>query len=111
VSDPLDQPEDEGYDLLYPFVVCRSQGGRYEDDGFTAGVQVGQIDTALKVALAAGADRYRATVRTALVQQLELVGMARGFPVVKVKQVEATEEYPAMPEWTFMTFLTDADHE
>ncbi len=70
---------------------------------------VGQIDRALTVALAAGADRFRATVRTDLVQQLELVGMARGFPVVIAEAVTETDEYEAMPEWSFITFLTERE--
>lgn len=110
MTDPLDQPEDEGYDLLYPFICVTSKGGPYDDDAFTAGMAVGQIDRALTVALAAGADRFRTTVRTDLVPQLELVGMARGFPVVVAEQVEESEGHPAMPEWSLITFLTEADH-
>ena len=109
--DDLDKPEPEGYGLLYPFVCVTSKGGPYDDQAFTAGVQVGQIDRALTVALAAGADRLRATVRTDLVEQLELVGMARGFPVLIATQVTETAEYPAMPEWTFVTFLTEREVE
>lgn len=107
MTDPLDQPEPEGYGLLYPFICVTSQGGPYDDAAFTAGMQVGQIDRALTLALAAGADRFRATVRTDLVKQLELVGMARGFPVVIAEEVTETEEHPAMPEWTYITFLTE----
>lgn len=111
MPDPLDQPGDEGYGLLYPFTCVTSTGGPYGDAAFVAGVQVGQIDRALTVALASGADRFRATVRTDLVRQLELVGMARGFPVVIAEEVTETEDHPAMPEWTFITFLTEREVE
>jgi len=107
--DDLDKPEEEGYGLLYPFVCVTSKGGPFDDQAFTAGMTVGRLDMALTVALAAGADRYRATVPTALVEQLELVGMARGFPVLIAEQVTETDGYPAMPEWTFVTFLTEAE--
>ncbi len=107
MTDPLDLPEPDGQmSLLDPFVACKSQGGPYDDDPFVAGVQVGQIDRALTVAAAAGADRLTFTARTDLIRQLELCGMARGFPVVTAVQVEATEEYPAMPEWSHVTFET-----
>ena len=109
MTDPLDQPEDEGYDLLYPFICVTSKGGPFDDDAFVAGVTVGNLDCALHVARAAGADRYRTTVRTAVVKQLELVGMARGFPVVIAEQVEETEDHPAMPEWSYITFLTESE--
>lgn len=104
--DPLDQPEPAEFGLLFPFIVCASQGGPYDDDAFVAGVQMGRIDQALQVAAQTGADRLRFTVATRLVRQLELVGMARGFPVMQAQPVEATDEYPAMPQWSLVTFQT-----
>ena len=104
-ADELDRPEEEGYGLLYPFTCVTSVGGPYDDGAFTAGVQVGQIDKALEVALAAGADRFRATVRTDLVQQLDLAGMARGWPVMRST---TSLDYP---EWTFVEFFKDLEPE
>jgi hypothetical protein len=110
VTDPLDQPEGgTEYGLLFPFVVCQSQGGPYDDEAFVAGAQFGRIDQALQVAAVSGATRLRVTVRTDLVKQLELCGMARGFPVLIAEQVEETPDYPAMPEWSFVTLATEAD--
>lgn len=107
MTDPLDQPgEDAGYALVYPFVVCRSQGGPYEDAPFVAGVQFGQIDRALEVIAAAGGDRLSVTVYTALVPQIELAAMARGFPTVVAEQVEETADHPAMPEWSHVTITS-----
>jgi|SRR5690349_20972516 len=103
MTDELDRPEEEGYGLLYPFTCVTSVGGEYDDNAFTAGVQVGQIDKALEVALAAGADRFRATVRTALVKQLDLVGMARGWPVLRST---ADEKYP---EWSVVEFFKELE--
>jgi hypothetical protein len=108
-TDPLDQPEEPGYGLVYPFICVTSKGGPYDDAAFVAGATVGSIDMALEIAKRVGADRYPATVPTALVPQLELAGMARGFPVLIAEEVAETDEYPAMPEWTFVTFLTEAD--
>jgi hypothetical protein len=104
MSDPLDQPDEERYEMLYPFVACASQGGPYEDDAFVAGVQLGRIDQALTVAETIGSKRLAFTVRTDLVKQLELVAMARGFPIIRAEPVDETEDHEAMPEWSFITF-------
>ncbi len=106
MTDPLDLPENDHYELLYPFVACASQGGPYDDDAFVAGVQVGRLDRSLELAAAAGADRLSATVYTTLVPQLELAAMARGWPIVLAEQVAETEDHPAMPEWSQITFMT-----
>jgi hypothetical protein len=92
------------HELLYPFIVCQSAGGVYEDQSFAAGVQMGRIDEALRMARHVGVDRATFAVYTALVKQLELVGMACGFPIVTAVQVAETERWPAMPEWSFVTF-------
>lgn len=106
MNDPLDQPEgDDEYGLVYPFVACTSHGGPYDDGAFVAGVQLGRIDQALETASVIGAHELRFTVYTALVKQLELCAMARGFPTVTAEQVEATEDHDAMPEWSFITFV------
>lgn len=103
MSKPYDAGRDaDGYDLVFPFVVCRSNGGPYDDDAFVAGYQAGQIYQALGVAAQIGVRSARYTVRTALVPQLELIGMDRGFPVVKA---EPWDEHP--DEWTFVTFSAE----
>jgi hypothetical protein len=107
--DPIDQPEGDGYDLVMPFVVCQSNGGPYDDDAFVAGFQAGEIDQALKAATTVSAATVRfPTVRTALLPQLELIAMNRGFPKVLV---DRSEEYP---EWSDVTFVAagevDGDH-
>ena len=97
-TDPMDQPEDDGMELVLPFVACVSNGGPYDDDAFTAGYQCGRIDSALKAAKAVGATSATYTVYTTLVKQLELIGMHHDFPNV------TAEESPETPEWSFVTF-------
>ena len=110
MNDELDQPEDEGMTLVVPFIVCRSKGGPYDDESFVAGWQGGEIDKALAAAAAIGATRVDYTVRTALVPQLELVAMNRGFPSMVAVEVGETEDHDAMPEWSFVTFATRAEY-
>jgi hypothetical protein len=101
-DDELDQPEEIGYDLVFPFVVCQSQGGPYEDEAFVAGYQAGQIDKALAAVAAGEGTEAKFTVRSGLVPQLELIAMNRGFPVMVA---EPWEQHPE--EWTFVTFSTE----
>ncbi len=108
---PLDQPEDDDtHSLVYPFVAYRSNGGPYDDEPFVAGATLGRIDKALEDA-APEVHELRFTVPAALVRQLELAAMARGFPVVTVSKVDETGEYPAMPQWSFVTFARHAQEE
>jgi hypothetical protein len=90
--------------LLYPFVVVTSAGGPYDDESFVAGVQLGQLDQVLRTAESLPCAQVTVTVYTALLPQLELAGMARGFPVMISEPVGATAEYPAMPEWSRVVF-------
>jgi hypothetical protein len=90
--------------LLYPFIVCQSNGGQYADVPFSAGAQLGMIDASLRAAAAMGATHAQYTVYTALVEQLALVGMAHGFPVLDAQTVGGTEEYDPMPDWSHVTF-------
>lgn len=106
MADPLDQPVPEGMALVVPFVVCRSVGGPYDDDSFVAGFQAGEIDKALQVAAAAGASTATWTVRTALVSQLELLAINRGFGYMATAEVGESEDHEAMPEWSLVTFST-----
>jgi len=108
VNDPLDEAEPEGMSLVVPFIVCTSQGGPYDDDSFVAGFQAGEIDKALAVAMTAGARVATWTVRTALVPQLELLAMHRGFMHIEAVEIGEDEDHPAMPEWSVVTFSTEA---
>ena len=99
MSDEMDQPQEDAYELAVPFVVCKTQGGPFDDDAFVAGFQAGTIDQALRSGPAGFAMKiWFPMVRTALVPQLELLAMNRGYPVVKA---ESTDEYP---DWCDVTF-------
>ena len=91
--------EDEnGWNLLMPFIVCQSKGGPYDDDAFTAGWHCGSIDAELTALYMYPNPKPSYTVRAEMVPQLELIGMRHGFPVLVA---EAT----GYPEWTLITFF------
>lgn len=93
-----DQPS---YELVLPFIVCRSKGGPYEDIAFVAGFQVGEIDRTL--ATTEQSEVRIEFVYTALIPQLELIAMNRGYPIV--------EHHPAddAPGWSQVTFRRTTD--
>ena len=107
-SEPLDQPESAEYGLVMPFVVVTSKGGPYDDDAFTAGYSAGSIDANLAMANHLNADRLDYTVRTGLLPQLDLIAMRHGYTMTRT-EVEATADYEAMPEWTFVRFQRGTD--
>lgn len=97
MTDPLDQPEDDGMELALPFILCKSAGGPYDDDAFTAGYECGLIDKDLTVAAAIGQATLTRTVRTVSVPQLDLIAMHHSFTA------EATAD-DEVPEWSRVTF-------
>lgn len=85
--------------LVVPFVACRSQGGPYEDNGFAAGFQAGEIHRALLMAAPAHAERVRfPMVRSDLLPQLDLLAMHAGFTIV------ARNIDERFPQWADVTF-------
>lgn len=99
----MDRPEGDGMSLVLPFVACQSKGGPYEDTAFAAGFQCGEIDRALAAAVAASATTVRfPMVRTALLPQLELIAMHRGYTKV------AADVSGDWPDWCVVTFTAPA---
>lgn len=84
------------YDLVIPFVACKSQGGPYDDQSFVAGYQAGRIDAALTSLKPVGGTELRATIRTDLTRQIDLIAMHHGFSMTLLPCEEA-------PGWTFAT--------
>lgn len=74
--------EDEGYEIVLPFVVVASQGGRFDDASFVAGFHTGQV-MAMAGALASlegsPVGSIEATVPAELLHQLDLVAMHHGL--------------------------------
>lgn len=85
--------EDVAYELVMPFVCCTSEGGPYDDEAFVAGWECARIDSAL----ARRPALYDATVREALLAQLDLIAMRRGYTL-------DAEAYDADSDWRFARF-------
>lgn len=95
-------PDEHEMTLEMPFVVCRSRGGPYDDDAFTAGFQAGNIDQALASAAASHATSVHfPIVHTTLMRQLDLIGMRWGFPTLHT--ITSLE----WPQWSAVTFYVE----
>lgn len=92
----MSDDEDEGYELVMPFVACRSQGGDFDDDSFVAGYQAGKIDMALTIIVAAGGDEHCCTVDSRLARQLDLIALKHNF-LVKIEET-------GTDGWSYATF-------
>lgn len=100
---PKNEPpaDEEGYGLLYPFVVCASKGGPYDDGAFVAGCWFGQVSTECKgIALGHEKSWY---VPSALVPQIDLLAMHEGLTIA----AEPWGDYP--DEWTQVTLSRGAE--
>ncbi len=105
MTEPEDQPESEGMELVMPFVAVASVGGPYDDEAFAAGWQAGQVEGALAIAVHLGATRLHFPIfRTALAKQADLIAMKHGYTAAVV----ASEEYP---EWGVMTITKVSEEE
>lgn len=79
--------DEHEFGLVMPFVNVASLGGRYDDDAYCAGYEVGQIDARL--------EHERPTILTlpvhvANLEQLDLIAMRRGYALV-IAEPEAVE--------------------
>jgi hypothetical protein len=68
---PATDPE-----LLMPFVVCRSEGGPYDDEAYVAGWELGELDHELTWTRPAFVTRY---LHVANLLQADLVAMCHGY--------------------------------
>lgn len=97
---------DDDYALVYPFVVCKSNGGPYDDDSFVAGARFAQIDAELQLAHMLAHD-HSATVEPALVPQLELLAMHRGY-TLRIEEFDG-EDLGVRDAWARAVFELTTD--
>lgn len=77
--------DDDELRLVYPFVVCASEGGPYDDESFVAGVQFGQLMERLNHVSGWEQATVLTTIRDTLEAQVDLLAMDAGF-VVRVEE-------------------------
>jgi hypothetical protein len=77
-------PVEGGYTLAFPFVVCQSNGGPYDDEAFTAGCQFGNLHQLA----ALGVPQIMSMVYPSLLQQIDLMAMFFGYRLETVDHGE-----------------------
>jgi hypothetical protein len=92
----MSEPE---YGLVYPFVVCQSQGGPYDDGAFVAGCRFGVVREKCE----RGDPVIEGYEPVALVPQLDLLAMAKGYDLVSEPWEDDPDGY-----WSLVT-LTKKD--
>lgn len=65
--------------LLMPFVLCESKGGRFDDEAFTAGFALGELDRDLSLALHSNMNPGERYMRIEYRAQADLIAMRHGF--------------------------------
>lgn len=105
-GDSFDAPDGDQYSLVMPFVVCRSQGGPYDDDSFVAGVVFGQHNAQLERGgvIDNGVIKPGFPVPTPLVAQLDLLAMSHSYTLT-------AEPVDGMDEWTQVTYTPNAEEQ
>lgn len=71
-----DEDQEHRYQLVMPFVVCKSQGGPYDDTAFVAGYRLGRLEENLAPRMKAEHD---IPLEPADVQQADLIAMRHGY--------------------------------
>ena len=92
-----DEEHEAKYEVVMPFVVCESTGGKFNDDSYAAGWEASKIDSELAVANLFGALPAGRTVLRPNLPQLDLVAMRYGF-------VMTTELPEAFIDWAHVSF-------
>lgn len=88
--------ERESWNLVMPFVVCASNGGRYEDNSFVAGYRAGGLDQTLRhLAVLGATGMIEVPVERSLVPQLDLIAMRHGF----TSETESTTDTSEWVMW------------
>lgn len=102
-DEPLNEP---AYELVMPFIACKSNGGIYDDESFVIGFMLGTIDVQLRTCAAFnllwGAP---AALPTGAVAQAELIAMKHHWYMHRLEPESMPGELS--PGWEWVTFSHD----
>lgn len=89
-----DEPESEDaeYGLVMPFINVISRGGRYDDEAYCAGYEMGSLEARLKHE---GCPVVTLTIRSENAEQADLIAMGQGYSA----QVKPSE----VDSWSYLT--------
>lgn len=73
------EPSDAEYGLVMPFVLCKTNGGPYDDAAFVAGVTCGALDEELRLLAHLRAIPRERYINAAYLPQVDLIAMTHGY--------------------------------
>lgn len=76
MSEPT--PESE-YTAVMPFVLCKTNGGPYDDSAFVAGATCGALNEELRVLALSRAIPRERYINAAYLPQVDLIAMRHGY--------------------------------
>jgi hypothetical protein len=93
-----------GWSLLMPFVNVTSVGGKFDDEAFVAGYEIGKLDSTLQSLWLLHVSQHVELLRAENIGQAELVAMRYGYHLSSIEdggwahatfsRVEAPGEMP-----------------
>lgn len=72
-------PEPADRELFMPFVLCKSQGGPFDDTAFVAGATCGALTEELRMLRLSGATPRERYIDVRHLPQVDLIAMAYGY--------------------------------
>jgi hypothetical protein len=104
--------QDKRLDLVMPFVVCKSNGGPFDDEAFVAGCNFSKIEAFLRIMVLFGVTDFTEWVDPKLIPQLDLLAMNLGFKLdtAKVSEVcDGDHEEGVDEDWVLAMFTRASD--
>jgi hypothetical protein len=92
-----------GYELVMPFVAVASQGGKYDDESYVAGWEMGRLAAQLDLAKHMRLGLPHATIHPENVPQADLLAMRVGARMTVKDWPEETDPVAAS-EWAWVDF-------
>jgi hypothetical protein len=86
------------YELMMPFVLCKTNGGPFDDEAFTVGWDCGALEAELSTCSRLGATPRARYIKVAVLPQLDLIAMDTKFTLT-------LGEHSPEGEWVFVTFI------
>lgn len=74
-----DEPIEAEYTSVMPFVLCKTNGGPYDDSAFVAGATCGALDEELRILALSRATPRERYINAAYLPQVDLIAMQHGY--------------------------------
>lgn len=77
----MTDPSNADFTPVMPFVLCKSEGGPYDDTAFVAGATCGALIEELRVLRLTTATPHERYMNAKYIPQIDLIAMAHGYTI------------------------------